>query len=88
MFSQGFASGLMSIREESPGRTGRFQGFAEPVAGNVLQDMLHCAGQGLGRWEQREGQRGDACRDALLQVVTSTYSLRQRDRRAESGGGW
>lgn len=70
MFSQGFASGLMSIREESPGRTGRFQAFAEPLAGNVLYNAACPAGQGLGHQEQREGRRGDACRDALLEVIT------------------
>lgn len=70
MFSQGFASGLMSIREESPGRTGRFQGFAEPLAGNVPYDVACPARQGLGHREQREGRKDDACRDALLEVGT------------------
>lgn len=79
MFSQGFASGLMSIREESPGRTGRFQGFAKPLAGNVLHNVACPAGQGLGHREQREAQRGAACGDALLEVVTSPCSLQQRD---------
>jgi len=56
MFSRGFASGLMSIREESPGRTGRFQGFAEPLAGNVLHDAACPAAQG---WDVgSEGKRG------------------------------
>lgn len=74
MFSQGFASGLMSIREESPGRTGRFQGFAEPLAGNVLHNAACPAGQGPGHREQREGRRGDARRDAVVEVVSSPCS--------------
>lgn len=49
MFSRGFASGLMSIREESPGRTGRFQGFAEPPAGNVLCGRCVLRGGGAAR---------------------------------------
>lgn len=77
----------MSIREESPGRTGRFQGFAEPLAGNVLHSAVCPAGQGLGREEQREGGwRGDACGHALLEVVASPCSLQQRDMGATGPG--
>lgn len=67
MFSQGFASGLMSIREESPGRTGRFQGFAEPLPGNVLRKAACPAGQGLRRRSKGEGG-GEMPRKALHAV--------------------
>lgn len=73
MFSQGFASGLMSIREESPGRTGRFQGFAEPLAGNVLHDAA-CPG---GRRSRGKG-RG---------AVTSLCSLQRQGRGCYGSGG-